>query len=62
MLKLENVLSRISVNSTLYEIFEVLKSISRLNSLNESCSSLSLENFGTNLTFIAIKKRELELF
>ena len=59
MLSLRKMLSRICMNSTLHEIFEDSKCISRLKSLHESCSAMSLENFGTNLTFIGVIKREI---
>ena len=59
MLKLEKVLFRNCMNSNFHEIFEDDKCISRLKSLHESCSAMSLENFDTNLTFIGSIKREL---
>ena len=62
MLSLRKMLSRICMNSTLHEMFEDLKCISRLNPLHESFSTMILVNFGTNLTFIGSVKRELEPF
>ena len=41
---------------------EAFLCISRLRSLNESCSARSLENYGTNHTLIAILKREIWSF
>ena len=50
------------MNSDLHDHFEEFLSISRLNSLHENCSTMSLENFGTNLALIGAIKRELEPF
>ena len=53
-------LSSLVLTSTLHVLFELFLSLSRLNSLHESCSALSLENFGTDRTLIGAMTRDLE--
>ena len=55
-------LSSLFLSTTLHVWFEGFLSISRLKSLHESCSAMSLEDFDTNLTFIGAIKCEIELF
>ena len=57
--KLKFELNVLLLSTILHEKLEALASIFRQNSLYESCRALSLENSGTNLTFIAIIEREL---
>ena len=52
MFKLQKVLSQISLNSKLHAYFEDFVCISRPKSLHESCSTISMVNFGTSFSLI----------
>ena len=50
------------MNSNFHELFDDSRDVFGKKSLHESCSDLSLENFGTDLTLKGAMKRDLEPF
>ena len=47
------------LNSDLQAIFDHVLYVSNKNSKHKSCSYMSLENFGTDFSFIGLIKREI---